>query len=328
MSNRRQFIALLGGAAATWPLVARAQQQVLPVVGFLQSGSSSSPPDHGLRAFHRGLSEAGYVEGKNLLIEYRWAGDRNDRFPALAADLVQRGVSVITATGSPAVASAKAVTSTIPIVFNVGVDPVLFGLVDSLARPGGNLTGVTNFSQEIGPKRLELLIELLGSRRRVAVLLNPLSPATEESARSLRSAAQALGLDLHFAYAAGDEDFAPRFAELVETGTAGLFISGDPFFNSRAQRLGGLSLKHALPTIYQTREFTEAGGLVSYGSRHAVQYRLAGMYTGRILKGEKPVDLPVQQPTTVELIVNLKTAKALGLDVPPTLLARADEVIE
>jgi putative ABC transport system substrate-binding protein len=325
--RRRDFITLLGGAAAAWPVAARAQQLAMPVIGMLLSGSSASS-DHPPRAFHHGLSEAGYVEGKNLAIEYRWAGDRNDSFPALAADLVQRGVSVITAIGSPAVAAAKAATGRIPIVFYVGVDPVLFGLVDSLAHPGGNLTGVTNFSLEIGPKRLELLIELLGSRRRVAVLLNPRSRASEASAKSLRSAAQALGLELSFTYAAGEEEFAPRFAELVETGATGLYIGGDPFFNSRAERLGALSLKHALPTIFQTREFTAAGGLVSYGSRFGDQYRLVGVYTGRVLKGGKPVDLPVQQPTTVELIINLKTAKALGITVPLPLIVRADEVIE
>src|SRR5262245_15772264 len=326
MTTRRSFITLLGGAAA-WPPAAHAQQPTMPVIGMLLSGASASSIP-GFQAFHRGLGEAGYAEGNNLVIEYRWAGDRSDRFSSLAADLVQRGVSVIVATGSPSAVAAKAATNRIPIVFIVGVDPVLLGLVDSLSRPGGNLTGVTNFSQEIGPKRLEFLIELLGGRRRVAVLLNPRSPAAAESARSLRSAAQVLGVELHFAYAGGEEEFSLRFVELVEIGVAGVFISGDPFFNSQATRLGELSLKYGLPTIYQTREFTAAGGLVSYGSRDAENYRLGGVYTGRILKGEKPVDLPVQQPTTVEMIISLKTAKVLGVEVPATRLALADEVIE
>jgi putative tryptophan/tyrosine transport system substrate-binding protein len=235
---------------------------------------------------------------------------------------------LIVANGSPAVAAAKAATGTIPIVFFVGVDPVRFGFVQSLARPGGNLTGATNFSFETGPKRLEVLSELLGSRRRIAVLLNARQAAAVESAKSLASAAQALGLDLHLAFAGAEEEFAPRFAELVGIGAAGLMIAGDPFFQNRAAQLGALSLKHALPAIFQTREFATAGGLMSYGSSASWQYRLVGIYTGRVLKGDKPADMPVEQPSKVELIINLKTAKALGLKVPPTLLARADEVIE
>jgi putative tryptophan/tyrosine transport system substrate-binding protein len=324
--NRREFITLLGGAAA-WPLAARGQQAPVAVIGVLLSGSRiSSARD--LQPFYQALAEAGYVEGRNLAVEYRWAEDRNDLFPELAAQLVARAVSVIVAVGSPAVAAAKAATNSIPIVFAVGVDPVLFGLVESLARPGRNLTGATNFSLEIAPKRLQLMAELLGSRRRVAVLLNARSVATDEQARSLRSAAQALGLDLHVAYASEEEELAPRFAELAQLGVAGLMIGGDPFFNSRAERLGVLSLKHALPTIYQTHMFTAAGGLISYGTSFSELYRLLGVYTGRVLKGEKPANLPVQQPAKFELIINLKTAKALGVEVPPTLLARADEVIE
>ena len=297
------------------------------MVGMLLTGSRASSAPF-LDEFHGGLGELGYVEGRNVAIEYGWTEDRHERFRELADELSRRGVSVIVANGSPAVAAAKAATATIPIVFFVGVDPVQFGFVDSLARPGGNLTGATNFSFETGPKRLELLSELLGSRRRIAVLLNPRQAAAVESARSLRSAAQVLGLDLHLAYAAGVEEFAPRFLELVEIGAAGLLIAGDPFFQNRAAQLGALSLKHALPAIFQTREFTTAGGLMSYGSSASWQYRTVGIYTGRVLKGEKPADIPVQQPSKVELIINLKTAKALGLDVPPTLLARADEVIE
>jgi putative ABC transport system substrate-binding protein len=326
--RRRKFIKLLGGAAAAGPLAARAQQGAIPVIGLLHSGSPELAAQ-GVTAFREGLNENSFAEGRNVPIEYRWAHDRHARFPELATDLVQRGVRVIVAVGSPAVTAAKAATSSIPIVFLVGVDPVLFGFVDSLARPGGNLTGATNFSLEIGPKRLELMVELLGSRRRLAVLLNPRSVATDSAARSLKSAARALGLDLHLAYASGEDEFAPRFAELVQLGVAGLMISGDPFFNSQGERLGALSLQHSLPTIYQNSEFTAAGGLISYGSSSfREQNRLLGVYTGRILKGEKPADLPVQQPTKFELIINLKTAKALGLDIPTTLLARADEVIE
>jgi putative ABC transport system substrate-binding protein len=323
--RRRQFITLLGGAAV-WPLAARAQQPAMPVIGFLHSGSSTSTIQL-LRSFHAGLAEGGYTEGRNVSVEYRWAGDQHERFPQLAADLVKRAVNVIVAVGSPAVSTVKAATTTVPVVFYVGVDPVLFGLVESLNRPGGNLTGVTNFSLEMGAKRLQLMAEFIGSRR-VAVLLNPRSVATDAAATSLRSAAQALGLDVHLTYAGGEDEFAPRFAELVQLGAAGLMISGDPFFNSQAGRLGALSLTHALPTIYQTREFTAAGGLISYGSSALEQYRLVGLYTGRILDGEKPADLPVQLPTKVELIINLKTAKALGLEVPGTLLAIANEVIE
>ena len=263
-----------------------------------------------------------------MAVEYRWAEDRNERFPQLAAELVQRGVSVIAAIGSPAVAAAKATTTTIPIVFYVGVDPVSFGLVESLSRPGGNLTGVTNFSLEIGPKRLELFADLLGSRKIVGILLNPRRARSGTELHDLLQAAHALGLQPHVLYAGAEEEFEAVFAALTQLGAGGLAISGDPFFNTRAEHLGALSLKHALPTMYQAREFTAAGGLISYGSSFADLYRLAGVYTGRILNGEKPADLPVQQPTKFELVINLKTAKALGLDVPPTLLARADEVIE
>ena len=323
--RRREFITLLGSAAVSWPLAARAQG--MPVIGMLLSGSHASS-EHFLRAFHWGLAEGDYVERRNLAIEYRWAEDRNERFPQLAGELVQRGVSVIVAVGSPAVAAAKAATTTIPIVFYVGVDPVLFGLVDSLSRPGGNLTGVTNFSLEIGPKRLELLAELLGPRKVVGILLNPRRARSESELHDLLQAAHALGLQPHVLYAGAEKEFEAVFATLTQLGAGGLAISGDPFFNSLAEHLGALSLKHALPTMYQVREFTAAGGLISYGSSFAEQYRLTGMYTGRILKGEKPADLPVQQPTKLQLVINLKTAKLLGVDIPPTLLARADEVIE
>jgi putative ABC transport system substrate-binding protein len=325
--KRREFIALLGGAAAAWPLAARGQQPAMPVIGMLLSGSRASS-DRTLRAFHQGLAESGYMEASNVAVEYRWAEDRNERFPQLAAELVQRGVSVMAAIGSPAVAAAKAATTAIPIVFYVGVDPVSFGLVNSLSRPGGNLTGVTNFSLETGPKRLELLADLVGSRRIVGILLNPGRTRSEAELNDLLQAAQALGLQPHVLYAGADKEFEAVFTTLIRLGAGGLAISGDPFFNTRAELLGALSLKHALPTMYQAREFTAAGGLISYGSSFAELYRLTGVYTGRVLKGEKPADLPVQQPTKLELIINLKTAKALGLEIPPTLLARADEVIE
>ena len=324
--RRREFVSLLGGAVA-WPVAARAQQPAMPVVGLLLSGSRASS-EHVLRAFQQGLAEGGYVEGHNVALEYRWAEDRNERFPQLAAELVQRGVSVLAAVGSPAVAAAKATTTTTPIVFYVGVDPVSFGFVSSLSRPGGNLTGVTNFSLEVGPKRLELLADLLGPRKVVGVLLNPRRAPRENEVKDLLQAAQALGLQAHVLYAGAEQEFEAVFADLTRLRADGLAISGDPFFNIRAHHLGALSLKHALPTIYQTREFTAAGGLISYGSSFQEQYRLAGAYTGRILKGEKPADLPVQQPTKLELVINLKSAKMLGLKISPTLLARADEVIE
>jgi len=329
MMKRRDFITLLGGAAAVWPLGAKAQQAAMPVIGVLHSGSPDlSLAAQGVAAFRKGLHETGFSEGQNVSIQYRWAEDRNERFPQLAAELVHGGVSVIAAVGSPAVAAAKAATITIPIVFLVGVDPVSSGLVDSLSRPGGNLTGVTNFSLETGPKRLELLADLLGSRRLVGILLNPRRARSETELHDLLQAAHTLGLQPHVLYAGTDEEFEAVFATLTQLGAGGLAISGDPFFNTRAELLGAMSLKHALPTMYQAREFAAAGGLVSYGSSFAELYRLTGVYAGRVLKGEKPADLPVQQPTKLELIFNLKTAKALGLDMPATVLARADEVIE
>jgi putative ABC transport system substrate-binding protein len=324
MIRRREFVTL--GSAAAWPLAARAQQP-LPVIGMLLSGSRASS-DRTLRAFRQGLSEGGYVEAGNVAVEYRWAEDRNEHFPQLAAELVQRSVSVMAAIGSPAVAAAKMATTTIPIVFYVGVDPVSFGLVDSLSRPGGNLTGVTNFSFETGPKRLELLADLLGSGKLVGILHNPRRAKIQTELHDLLQAAHTLGLQAHVLYAGADEEFEAIFRTLTQLGARGLAVTGDPFFNSRAELLGALSLKHALPTIYQAREFTAAGGLISYGSSFAELYRLMGLYVGRVLKGEKPANLPVQQPTKLELIINLKTAKALGIEVPPTLLARADEVIE
>jgi ABC-type uncharacterized transport system substrate-binding protein len=325
--RRREFITLLGGAAAAWPLAAQAQRAAMPVIGFLSSEGRNDRLNL-TESFHRGLSEGGYAEGRNVAIEYRFAENQYDRLPVLAADLVQRGVSVIAAMGSPAVTAAKAASTTIPIVFYVGVDPVSFGLVESLSRPGGNVTGVTNFSLEIGPKRLELLADLLGSRRIVGILFNPRRARSSTELNDLLQAANALGLQPQVLYAGAEREFEAVFANLTQLGAGGLAIMGDPLFNARAEHLGALSLNHALPTIFQGRGFTAAGGLVSYSSSFAELYQLAGAYTGRILKGERPAELPVQQPTKLELVINLKTAKTLGLEIPAALLARADEVIE
>jgi putative tryptophan/tyrosine transport system substrate-binding protein len=326
VSTRREFITLLGGAA-TCPLAARAQQVAMPVIGFLNS-ASAEPFAARVDAFRRGLKDAGYVEGQNVAIEYRWAGGRYERLPALVADLVARPVAVIVATGGPAAPVAKAATSTIPIVFTIGFDPVDLGLVASLSRPGGNITGITGLGVELGQKRLELLHELVPAAASVASLINPGTPAAESEARDLQAAAQRLGLQLHILNASTEADLDAVFATLASLQVAALLISNDPVFNSLSRQLALLSFRHAVPTMHQYREFTAAGGLVSYGSDVEDQYRLAGIYAGRILKGEKPADLPVQQVTKIELIINLKTARALGLTVPLPLLARADEVIE
>jgi putative tryptophan/tyrosine transport system substrate-binding protein len=327
--RRREFISLLGGAAV-WPLAAWAQQSAMPVIGFL---SSASPrlSEQRLRPFREGLKEAGYVEGQNVEIDYRWAEGQNDRLPALAAQLVQRRVAVIVAAGgTPSAVVAKAATSMIPIVFGVAVDPVKVGLVASLNRPGGNLTGVTNLNVEVGPKRLELLRELLPSVTVIAVLVNPASPAIAEPyARGLRAAPRTLGLQLHVLHASTERDFDTVFATLVIQLRAGaLNIGPDVFFNARSEQLAALTVRHAVPAISQFRAFAAAGGLMSYGSDETEYYRLVGVYAARILKGERPADLPIQQSTKVELIINLKTATALGITIPLPLLGRADEVIE
>ena len=327
--KRRNFLTLLGCSAAAWPLAARAQQSGMPVIGFLGGTSPEVYADR-LRAFREGLKEAGYVEGQNVEIEYLWAEGRNDRLLALAAELVRRQVTVIVAGGgTPSALAAKAATATIPIVFGVAVDPVELGLVGSLNRPGGNLTGVTNLNVEVGPKRLELLRELLPSATLIAVLVNPTNPTIDEPfVRDLEVPARTLGLKLHVLHASTEQDFDTVFATLVQLQAGALVISPDQFLTSRIKQLAQLTLRHRIPAISQQRQFTAAGGLASYGSSEAEYYRPVGIYTGRILNGEKPADLPVQRSSKVELIINLKTAEALGLTIPLPLIGRADEVIE
>jgi putative ABC transport system substrate-binding protein len=326
--QRRDFIKLLGGAAAGWPLQARAQQPAMPVVGFL---GAESPQlwAHRMPPFHQGLAQAGFVEGRNVAIEYRWANGHNDRLPALAADLIGRHVSVIAApTSTPATLVLKATTKTTPVVFNVGGDPVAAGLVASLNRPGGNLTGVATLGLEIAPKRIELLHELLPNLAAVAVLLNSTSPALADAqVNAVAPAAAQLKLKLHLLRASTESELDRAFDEARRL-RAATVVSADSFFLARAREVATLAARHAVPTIYTLRDYPIAGGLISYGSILAEGDRTVGLYTGRILKGEKPADLPVQLATKIELVINLKTAKALGLEVPPTLLARADEVIE
>ena len=326
--RRREFITLVGGAAAAWPLVARAQQPAMPVIGFL-SGTSSKGYAPYLAAFREGLREGGFVEGQNVTIEYRWADDHYERLPELAADLVTRRVALIAAAGgSPAALAAKSATTTIPIVFQIGVDPVKAGLVSSLNQPGGNITGFANLALEVGPKRLELLHRLVPNATNIAVLVNPARSNVEAETRDMQSAANKLGLQLNVLYASTERDFDKVFATSVQLRAGGVVISGDPFFNTRSEELAAMAIHYMVPAIYQFHEFAAAGGLVSYGSSIKNTHREAGIYTARILKGEKPADLPVQEPSKVELIINLKTAKTLGLEIPPSILTSADEVIE
>jgi putative tryptophan/tyrosine transport system substrate-binding protein len=324
--KRREFITLLGGAAvASWSRVA--EQPAMPVVGFLSVG----PPDRSATrvvAFRQGLSQTGFDEGRNVAIEYRWADGQYDRLPALAADLVRGHVTVIAAPGLLPGQAAKAATTTIPIVFTSDSDPIELGLIASLNRPGGNLTGVATLGAELGPKRLELVHELVPTATVIAALIRPTGPDAEDQSRDLQAAARTMGLELHILHASTEREIEAVFATVARMRAGALVIGVDVFFNSRSGKLAALTLRHAVPTIYQFREFVAAGGLMSYGGSITDSFRLAGIYTGRILKGEKPGDLPVQQTTKVELIINLKTAKALGLTVPATLLARTDEVIE
>jgi ABC-type uncharacterized transport system substrate-binding protein len=326
--RRREFITLLAGAAAAWPLAARAQQVSVPVIGFLGPGSAQSDA-YRVTAFRQGLTEAGLVDGQNFTIEYRWADSHYDRLPALATELVHRQVAVIATSGTPAALAAKAATKTIPIVFETAADPVKIGLVASLNRPGGNVTGVTQASEEVAPKRLELLHELLPKAGVLALLVNPTAPElAEPQKREVLSAAQALGIDLHVLNASTEQDFDRIFAKLTELRAGGLVIGGDAFFTSHIKQLAVLTVQHAVPAIYQWREFAAAGGLMSYGSNVTETHRLVGIYAGRILKGSKPADLPVQQAAKVEMFINLKTARALGITIPLPLSGRADEIFE
>jgi len=324
--NRREFITLVGGTAA-WPLAARAQEQAMPVIGFLGSTSPDLYANQ-VGAYRRGLGETGHVEGQNVAIEFRWAESQYERLPAMATDLIRRRVTVITAGALPAVVAAKAATTAIPIVFSIGVDPVAFGLVSSLNRPGGNVTGITNLNLELLPKQLEVLRELLPGATVMAALVNPTNPNADSQSSDLQAAARKLGLQLQILHASSDSDFDAAFAALSQVRASALLIGSDAFFTSRSAQLGALTARHKVPAIYQFREFAAAGGLLSYGSSIIESYRQVGIYTGRILKGEKPADLPVQQSAKVELIINMKTAKTLGLTFPLTLLGRADEVIE
>jgi putative tryptophan/tyrosine transport system substrate-binding protein len=319
-------MALLGGAAAAWPLTVRAQQPAMPVIGFLNAGAPDGYAPM-VAAFRQGLEETGYVEAQNVGIEYHWANGQYDRFPAIAADLIRRQVAVIV-TNSPGVATIRAATTTIPIVFTTSGDPVKLGWVAALNRPGGNITGVTQLNVEVGPKRLELMHQLVPTATTIAVLLNPTYPSAETELSDMQTAARTLGLQMHLLRASNKHEIDDAFATLVQLRAGTLVITSDPFFNTRTKQLAALALRHAVPTIFQYREFAAAGGLMSYGGSNIASYRQAGVYTGRILKGEKPADLPVQQVTKVELIINMKTAKTLGLTLPITLLGRADEVIE
>src|SRR5215831_10494824 len=326
--GRRELLAALGGAAAAWPLAARAQQPTMPVIGYLNSGSPESDTSR-LTGLRQGLNETGYVEGRNLLVEYRWAGNQFNRLPALAVDLVQIRVAVIVSPGLPATLAAKAATTTIPIVFGVGVDPVQVGLVKSLNRPGGNLTGFNQVNGELGAKALALLHELVPKTPTIGFLENPNNLIIHElTTRDVLVAAAAIGLQIQPLKAGTDREIDAAFENLVQARTGALLVSNDVFFNSRIEQITALAARYAIPVMYSSAEFVGVGGLISYGASLRGALRQIGLYAGRILKGEKPTDLPVMQPTKFELVINLKTAKTLGLTIPPSVLAIADEVIE
>ncbi len=325
--RRRDFITLIGGAVAGWPFAVRAQQPVLSEIGLLNSGSPKAFEDR-LRAFREGLMESEYLEGDNVIVVYRWSEGQNDRLPAMAKDLVGRRVAVIAALGEAATYAAKAATSTIPIVFNVDDDPVKLGLVTNMARPDGNLTGTNFFVAELTAKRLELFRQLVPTASRLAVLVNPTYPVSKSTVRDVTAAAPGMGFQIRVFEASTSREIDAAFTSLVGEGYDSLFVGGDPFYTSRRAQLVNLASQHAIPATFGTREFTQAGGLMSYGAKIADAWRQVGAYAGKILKGAKPSDLPVVQPTKFDFAINLKTAKALGLAVPPTLLATADEVIE
>ncbi len=325
--RRREFVSLLGGTALAWPLVARAQQPAMPVIGFLDTRSPDGMTDR-LRAFREGLKDSGYVERENVAIEYRWAENQLDRLPELAAELVRRQVAVIAATSTYSAFAANAATTTTPIVFLVGEDPVRLGLVASLARPGGNLTGINNFSGELTAKRLELLRDMVPGAARIAVLVNPGNIAIETTLRDVQSAARVMGLQIQVLNASTSREIDAAFATFVRQRPDAVFVSLDVFFISRRAQLVNLASRHALPATYPLREFAEVGGLMSYGTNIADTFRHIGVYAGRILKGAKPADLPVVQSTKFELVINAWSARMLGLAVPPTLIATADEIIE
>jgi len=326
--RRREFIILFGGAAGAWPLAARAQQPVMPVIGFLSS-VSPGPWAHLVAAFRQGLSETGYVEGRNVAIEFRWAEGQYDRLPALAADLVARQVAVLVATGGTMpIRAAKAATTKIPIVFTIGGDPVQLGIVASLNRPGGNITGVNVFTSEMDAKRLGLIHEMVPTAALIAVLINPKNPNAETQSKDIPEAARSVVQRIRILTATTERELDAAFKIMIELGAGALLVAADPFFNSRREYIVALAARHGIPAMYEQREFALAGGLMSYGTNLSHSYRQAGLYTGRVLKGEKPADLPVVQSSKFEFVINLNAAKALGIDVPPSLSARADEVIE